>query len=80
MSAISRTAATVVCDGTDNGQTCPLDSDTLGLSGGVAAMIRKRLKRAGWAVNLTNPEPRAEPRRLDYCGRHNPRTEGACRP
>lgn len=76
MSTISRSASVVVCDGTDSGQPCPLDSDTLGLSGGVATTIRKRLKRAGWAVNLTNPEPRGEPRRLDYCDRHKSAPRG----
>lgn len=72
MSTISRSASVVVCDGTDGGQPCPLDSDTLGLSGGVATTIRKRLRRAGWAVNLTNPEPRGWPRRLDLCPAHKP--------
>ena len=71
MSTITRTVSTVICDGTDNGQPCSLDSDSLGLAGGVAEQVRRRLERAGWAVGLPNPE-RGNSTRLDYCGRHKP--------
>ena len=69
MSTITRTVSTVICDGTDNGQSCPQDSDSLGLSGGVAAMIRKRLHARGWRVNLPNPQP-GNSLRLDLCPSH----------
>lgn len=65
----------MICNGTDDGQPCPEqgNSDSLGLNNAVAATVRRHLKRRGWAVNLTNPEPGGYPRRLDYCGRHKQR-------
>lgn len=76
MSTITRTVSTVICDGTDNGQSCPQDSDSLGLSGGVAAMIRKRLHARGWRVNLPNPQ-RGNSMRLDLCPAHRTAPKGA---
>lgn len=65
MSAFSHTDWTVICDGPG---PCP---QQYGPDSVVAAVLRKRAKRAGWAVNVPNPE-RGSRSRLDYCSKHKP--------
>jgi hypothetical protein len=73
MTTFSHTSWTVFCNGTDgDGRPCvdSGNSDNLDLRDGTAAMVRSLLKRAGWLVNVPNPDPSDPYRRLDYCPRH----------
>ena len=73
MSVLDGTRGTVICNGTDNGQSCPEqgDSDSLGLRDAVASTVRRHLKARGWAVSVPNPEP-GNSVRLDLCPAHKP--------
>lgn len=62
MSAQSHTEWEIVCDGPG---PCPLQ---YGPEPVVAAVLRKRAKRAGWAVNVPNRDHSRT--RLDFCPSH----------